>query len=132
MVRLLGNRMFQALRTLAQRFTPPKAHPKRLDVTDDGVALFENGREIYRFVWKDVSKIETYKRDLGNVDMICLDFTVATNETVYMTDDEMDGFNDVSVRLAHYFPSIAADWWTGVAFPAFATKHKVLFEKDVP
>jgi hypothetical protein len=121
--------MFQTLQRFAKKLRQPKSEPKRLEVTDTGLALFESDHEVYRFRWADVSKIETYKRDLFSVDMICLDFLVAAHEIVYMAHDEMDGFSELSGRLTHYFPSIPSDWWSEVAFPAFATKHRILYER---
>lgn len=121
--------MFQALQRFARRLRQPKSKPERLEITDTGLALFESDREVYRFRWADVSKIETYKWDLFSIDMICLDFTVDSRETVYTADEEMDGFSELSTRLTHYFPSVASDWWGDVAFPAFATKHRVLYER---
>lgn len=121
--------MFEALQRFAERLRKPKSQPKRLEITDDGLALFESGREVYRFRWADVSKVETYKRDLFSVDMICLDFAVDADQMVYMTHDEMEGFSELSSRLTRYFPVIAPDWWSEVAFPAFATKHRVLYER---
>jgi hypothetical protein len=121
--------MFQALQRFANRFRQPTSEPKRLEITDDGLALFERDREIYRFRWADISKVETYKRDLFSVDMICLDFSVGAHQIAYMTHDEMDGFSELSSRLTRYFPSIPSDWWSEVAFPAFATKHRILYER---
>jgi hypothetical protein len=121
--------MFQGLQRFAARLRQPKSQPKRLEITGDGLALFESGREVYRFRWTEVSKVETYKRDLFSVDMICVDFAVDADQMVYMTNDEMDGFSELSIRLTSYFPSIASDWWSEVAFPAFATNHKILYEK---
>ncbi len=122
--------MFEALQRFADGFKKPKSKPKRLEITDGGLALFESGREVYRFQWADVSKVETYKRDLFSVDMICLEFAVDADQLVYITHDEMDGFNELSCRLTQYFPSIAPNWWNEVAFPAFATKHRILYERS--
>lgn len=121
--------MFQALQRFAKRLRKPKSQPKHLQITDDGLVLFESSREVYRFRWMDVSKVETYKQDLFSVDMICLDFAVDADQMVYMADDEMDGFRELSSRLTQYFPTIAPDWWSEVAFPAFATKHRILYER---
>jgi hypothetical protein len=121
--------MFQALQKFAERLRKPESQPKRLEITDDGLALFESGREVYRFRWGCISKVETYKRDLFSVDMICLGFAVDADQMVYVTDDGMDGFSELSSRLTQYFPSIAPNWWSEVAFPAFATKHRILYER---
>jgi hypothetical protein len=120
--------MFQALQKFAERLQQPKSQQKRLEITDDSLALFESGREVYRFRWADVSRVQTYKQDLFSVDMICLDFVVDADQMVYTIHDEMDGFSDLSNRLTQYFPSIASNWWSEVAFPAFATKYRILYE----
>jgi hypothetical protein len=75
-------------------------------------------------------KIETYKRDLFSVDMICLDFSTDAHGVVCSAGDEMEGFNELATQLTHYFPSIPADWWSEVASPAFATKHRILYERE--
>ena len=98
--------MLEALQRFADGFKRPNSEPKRLEITDGGLALFESGREVYRFRWAKVSKVETYKRDLFSVDMICLEFAVDADQLVYMTHDEMDGFSELSCRLTQYFPSI--------------------------
>lgn len=121
--------MFQALQRFAERFKKSKGQPQRLEITDDGLALFESGREVYRFRWANVFRVETYKRDLFTVDMICLNFAADADQMVYMAHDEMDGFSELSSRLTRYFPSIAPDWWGEVALPAFATKHRILYER---
>jgi hypothetical protein len=121
--------MFKALQRFAERFKKPESEPKRLKITDCCLALFESGREVYRFRWADVSKVENYKRDLFSVDMMGLDLAVDTDQMVYMTHDEMVGFSELSSRLTQYFPSIAPNWWSEVAFPAFATKHRILYER---
>jgi hypothetical protein len=124
--------MFQALQRFAERLRKPKSQPKRLEIIDDGLALFESGREVCRFRWADVSKVETYKRDLFSVDMICLDFSLDAGQMVYTAHDEMDGFSELSSHLTRYFPSIAPDWWSEVAFPAFATKHRICMRDRHP
>lgn len=122
--------MFQAIRRFAERFRKTKNKLERLEISDDGLALFEGDREVYSFRWSDVSKVETYKRDLFAVDMICLDFTVDKDQSVYMTHDDMNGFNELTSQLTRHFPSIAPDWWSRVAFPAFATNHGILYERS--
>ena len=121
--------MFQALQRIVARLRKPKNQPVRLQITDDGLALFESGREVFRFGWTDVSRVETYKLDLFSVDMICLDFAVDADQMVYRTHDEMVGFSELSCRLTRYFPSIAPDWWSAVSLPAFATTHSILYER---
>ena len=101
----------------------------RLIITDVGLRLLKRDNEVWAFRWEDVTRVETYKRDLLSVDMVCLDFSVEAQQSVYPTHDEMDGFDILCRELARYFPSVPEDWWSGVAFPAFATNHRVLYQK---
>jgi len=41
--------------------------------------------------WDEVTRIETYKRDVFTWDMICLDFFVESRQLTYPTHDEMQG-----------------------------------------
>jgi hypothetical protein len=123
--------MLKMVYACLERFRRPRQESKRLCISDDSLTLIESDREIYHFRWSEVSRIETYKRDLFIVDMICLDFVVDTHEIVYVAHDEMNGFSDLAARLTHYFPSVPPDWWSEVASPAFATKHRVLYERAV-
>jgi hypothetical protein len=119
-------KMFQQI---IRKFQRPRKEAKRLVVSKDGLGLLEGEREVYRFKWTEVSKIETYKRDLGTVDMICLDFTLSAQHIVYMANDEMAGFDELTKHLTRDFPTVPVDWWSDVAFPAFATNHRILFER---
>ena len=120
--------MLQHLRSFFARFRPRKRAALRLSVTDDGVSLFADDQPAWTFQWTEVTRIDTYKRDLFAVDMICLDFMVATRQLTFSTDDQMQGFDLLCRQLRHVFPSIAPDWWLQVAFPAFAIRHSVLYE----
>ena len=100
----------------------------RLFVADDSVTLFADDQHAWTFQWTEVTRVDTYKRDLFTVDMICLDFTVAARQLSYPTHDGMQGFDVLCRRLCDAYPSIAPDWWFQVAFPAFATQHSVLYE----
>jgi hypothetical protein len=102
---------------------------RRLMATDTEVQLFADDREIWRFRWDEVTRIVAYKRDLWTVDLICLDFFVASRQLTYQADEEMHGFRDMSDRMRLLFPSVGESWWPEVAFPAFVTNEKVLYDK---
>ena len=124
--------MPKMIQRIIRKFQRPRKEAKRLVVSEDGLALLDGEREVYRFKWAEVSKIETYKRDLGTVDMICLDFTLSAQHIVYMANDEMAGFDELTKHLTCDFPTVPVDWWSDVAFPAFATNHRILFERFYP
>jgi hypothetical protein len=121
--------MFERLREFWRRFLRGGRGQLSLAVTELGVVLSADGRERWHFAWADVTRIETYKRDLLTVDTICLDFCVGGRQLTYPTHDDMSGFDDLCGRLRDRFPRIAEDWLREVAFPAFETNHRVLYEK---
>jgi hypothetical protein len=121
--------MFRSLKNLWTRALRRRRENPRLVITEEGVALAADGCELWRFNWRDVTRVETYKRDLFTFDMICLDFVVAAQRLRYPTHDEMQCFDDLCGCLRDHFPTIAESWWREVAFPAFETNHKVLYEK---
>ena len=119
------------LQTFLAGFRRPKRAVLRLSVTEDTLCLFADDQSAWTLRWEEVTRIDTYKRDLFTVDMICLDFTMAGRQMYCQTHDEMEGFDVLCQQLGGTFPSIAPDWWMQVAFPAFATQHRVLYEVPV-
>jgi len=120
--------MFEKFSTFLNDLVHPNRILMRLVVTDDGVALFgEDDALCWQFGWEDVTQIVTYKRDLGVVDMICVDFTVVAQTHRFVTHDEMQGFDLLTSKLPERFPTIAEGWWHRVAFPAFATNFSILY-----
>jgi hypothetical protein len=119
--------MFAKLQTLWKQAARRSREQPRLEVTDDEVALFDHRGEIWRFRWANITRVETFKRDLFVVDMICLNFSDDDRRLTYRTHDDMSGFDTLCERLRQHFPSIAVDWWSQVAFPAFETNHCVLY-----
>ena len=101
-----------------------------LAISDEGATLLDGHTELWTFRWTEVSRIETYKRDLWVVDSICLSFFIESRQLWYHVDDELSGFDVLCRALSSYFPSVANDWWSTVAFPAFATNHTVLYDKS--
>ena len=127
-VRLL-TRMFQKLHNLVEKTLHRKREQARLAVSDDEVVLFSDEREVWRFRWDAVTRIETYKRDFFSIDLVCLDFYVASLDLTYPAHEEMQGFVTLREQLSSHFPSIGGDWLRRVTLPPFAPNHKVLYER---
>lgn len=122
--------MFQAFERFVARLGKPKSQPERLELTEEGLAIFVNGREDCRFRWADVSKMVTYKCDLVTTDLICLEFAVHEKPgVVYAIHEEMEGFDQLRDFLSGYFPSIPPDWWREVLLPPFAPNYRILYER---
>jgi hypothetical protein len=121
--------IFQKFSKLLDRITQRKEPTLRLVLRDDGASLLDGSCEIWAFQWDAVNLIQTYKQDLYTVDMICLDFFTDGQQSAYHTNDDMEGFDILCQNLRRYFPSIPEDWWSQVAFPAFASNHNVLYDR---
>jgi hypothetical protein len=123
-------KFFDAAGGLCRKILDRRRKKATLEVGEHELALFIDCREVYRFRWSSVERIDTYKRDLGVVDLICLDFHIADRQLVCIAHDEMGEFDRLCARLEKLFPTISPGWWSEVAFPAFATNHKTLYERS--
>lgn len=107
----------------------PREREMHLVVGEDDVALLDQRNEVWRFRWEEVTRIETYKRDIFSMDLICLDFFVESRQLTFKTHEDMKGFPALRERIHARFPCIREGWWQKVAFPAFASNHQVLYDK---
>lgn len=120
--------MFQRLQSILARARQPKQVALRVAITDNSATLYGANQQVWTFRWEEVTRVDTYKCDLFAVDMICLDFFVASRQLTYSVDDEMLGFDILCEQIRRFFPSIEAGWWSQVALPPFATQHSILYE----
>ncbi len=104
----------------------------RIELTDNGFVLLSatDGSELRRGVWRQVTRIQTYKVDLFTTDCICLLFEFQVGADPIQVSEEWHGFADFMVALGHQFPSMPQDWYLEVMKPAFAPNHRVLFERS--
>ena len=79
--------------------------------------------------WRDVIRVEAFKRDLFAVDLICLAFIENGNLEVEV-NEEMDGWNSLVERLPEYLPGCQkfAEWFQPVAVPPFELNLRVIYE----
>ena len=78
--------------------------------------------------WVDVCRGTAFKRDLFAVDCICLHLGLADDSGVEL-DEEMAGWNRVMEVLPLHLPGCKpySDWYSSVAFPAFATNMTEIY-----
>ena len=124
------NSMFRKIRALFEPAFQTDSDGLHLAISDEGATLLDSNAELWTFRWIEVSRIEAYKLDLLIVDSICLNFFIEPRQLWYHTNDELSGFDDICRELVRYFPSVPNDWWSTVAFPAFATNHMVLYDRS--
>lgn len=81
--------------------------------------------------WRDVIRVDAFKRDLFAVDLICLAFIENGNLEVEI-NEEMDGWNSIVEQLPEYLPGCQKfdEWFRPVAIPAFELNLRVIYERD--
>jgi hypothetical protein len=83
--------------------------------------------------WSDVTRVTAFKRDWGTVDCICLAIG-AKDQPALEVDEEMEGWEAFVNALPKHLPGCKPydEWFTRVAFPAFATNPTVIYVRDLP
>jgi hypothetical protein len=115
---------------------PPKQSDFGLAIDATGITVsrrrptFEPSHSI---AWNDIVRVVAFKRDWLTVDCICL--AIATTDgTTTEVNEEMEGWEALTGALPKHLAG-SKDWtecFSQVAFPAFATKETVIFEKSSP
>ncbi len=85
----------------------------------------------YYVRWSNVKEVFAFKLDLLTVDCICLGFHVSqdTGEYTYQVTEEMSGYRELVEKMQCIYPDHNKDWWTQVAFPAFATNYITIWRR---
>jgi hypothetical protein len=80
--------------------------------------------------WSQVERATAFKRDLMVVDCICLALFLS-DERVLELNEEMAGWDIFVESLPSYLPGCMRfdDWFSRVAFPAFATNEMEIFSR---
>jgi hypothetical protein len=80
------------------------------------------------FRWSEVQRVVGYKADIFAYDLICIAFELS--DRAVEIHEEMEGYNAVVAELPARFPGMTEDWWSSVAFPAFATNLTPIWQKQ--
>ncbi len=81
--------------------------------------------------WADVSSVEVFKRDLITYDLICIQVRTPKEEEPVEFDEEDPNWKQLMAALPVRLPGCKPrnHWYSEVAFPAFETKLKRVYEK---
>jgi len=79
--------------------------------------------------WDDVEEIYAFKRDLIATDLICLTLKKLGKEEYFEIHEEMAGYHDLLEEMQKRLPKFDLNWFCDVAFPAFETKHQVIWRR---
>jgi hypothetical protein len=103
-------------------------------ISQDGIAFqwfTEKGKikHVGELPWKAVKSATVFKRDLLTYDLICLQLRVA--DDVIEFDEEDLQWKELLEAIQHHLPGCTPwhEWFSEVAFPAFETKERLIFEK---
>ncbi len=82
--------------------------------------------------WFETERVTAFKRDMYTVDLICIVLTFS-NEQPIEIDEEMAGWQAFVDALPSRLPGCRpfAEWFSEVAFPAFATNVTPVFVRKV-
>lgn len=94
---------------------------------DVGIYIFEHGKLVTQVVWTSVLEVFAYKEDRFTFDDICLGFRVNADGTYWMISEDYIGYQALLDELKRRYDGIRTDWFSEVAFPAFATNRTTLW-----
>jgi hypothetical protein len=120
------------IREITQRPSQPTT-ATRLHPTPDGLDISPlKGTPSSVFMrWADVRKAVAFKRDQYVVDRICIIFELS--DSALEVNEDMQGWEQLVNQLPAHLPGtrVYTDWFGEVAFPAFKTNEKAIFERVV-
>jgi len=106
------------------------------DAKNGVISLSKNGFAVHRGAkcltdvkWDAVNEIRAYKADLFSTDLICWSFLCSGRDYLVEVNEEMVGFEKLQEAVKAHYGITLEDWWSEVAFPAFATNMTVIWPK---
>ena len=90
----------------------------------------ENDRGDLVVRWRDIVKLEAFKRDCFAVDLICLAICLADNTEVEI-NEEMNGWTPLMRKLPQYLSGCEEynKWFDVVAYPPFKENLTVIYQR---
>jgi hypothetical protein len=130
---------FRARRTVEKHLKSKTPHDPRA-LEDPNYGTVAGGPDCLRITskkggaselrWSEVEEVHAYKRDLFATDLICLAFKKSGKEEYWEVHEEMAGYHDLLEALQGHLPKFTLEWFSDVAFPAFETKHRVIWRRS--
>jgi hypothetical protein len=96
-------------------------------LTADGFSIIEHDGTLNQVAWASVKEVFAFKLDCFTYDTIRLGFRVSDDGTYVQIDEDETGFCEILAELERRFDTVDKNWWTRVAFPAFATNRTTLW-----
>jgi hypothetical protein len=96
-------------------------------LTSDGFSIIEHDGTPNYLAWTSVKEVFAFKLDLFTYDAMRLGFRVSDDGTYCQVDEDDAGFSELWAEVERRFDILDKEWWTKVAFPAFATNRTTLW-----
>ena len=93
------------------------------------VDLREPKRNPLKLKWSEIDRLTVFKRDLFTVDLICLFLELSDDRAVEL-DEDMEGWKPFIDAVPSHLPGCKADWFSAVAFPAFAANPTEIYRRQ--
>ena len=100
-----------------------------ISVSEDGFVVQRGAERLAEVKWDAVEEVRGYKADLFGYDLICWGFCCAGDARMVEANEEMVGFRELQKAVGARYGVCLEDWWSQVAFPAFATNMTVIWSK---
>jgi len=112
------------------RTTPADEAKPRVEIDTAGFRILEAERICARVEWSKVLEVFAYKEDLWDYDEILVGFRIHEDGTIAAVSEECAGYQALLDSLGQFLPGIRTDWFSEVAFPAFALNMTTLWTKQ--
>jgi hypothetical protein len=119
--------MFSWLRRLNLRSRPSTTTITTIQLTSDGFSVIEHDGSLRQVAWASVKEIFVFKLDMGTIDTIRLGVRLSDDGSNLQVDEDAPGFRDLLAEIERRFDIVDRNWWSKVAFPAFATNRTTLW-----
>lgn len=93
----------------------------------NGFSLIKHDGAAQHVPWASVKEVFTFKLDLVTYDTIRLGLRVSEDGEYWQVDEDDVGFQELLTEIERRFGIRDKEWWTKVAFPAFATNRTTLW-----
>jgi len=101
-----------------------------ISLSEDGFTVRGGPTDVTDVKWSDVEEIRAYKADLFSYDLICWGFGLRGEDALVEVNEEMAGFERLQEAVGARYGVALEDWWSRVAFPAFATNMTVIWSRQ--
>lgn len=125
--------MFQLTKLISQlRKNWSESHKTsaRLDLNENGFLITWSNNTSRFVLWKEITEIYAYKRDLYTVDMICLSIGLGKNNEAIEVNEEMLNLFELTKGFSQHLSGFDSEWHTEVVLPSFKLNMRKIYDRS--